>query len=113
MHIKSAVEKAMMEIESLASTRSMETQEKGIVETKNLVSALFLHDTNRNLEPHLHTHAIVANATYDENTEKFKTLSTDKTGNSKGFVEVTWNNKIALGKLYRSFFKRRVSCTRL
>ena len=68
---KSAVEKVMTEIESLASTRSMETQEKDIVETKNLVSALFLHDTNRNLEPHLHTHAIVANATYDENTEKF------------------------------------------
>lgn len=106
---KSAVEKAMTEIESLASTRSMETQEKGIVETKNLVSALFLHDTNRNLEPHLHTHAIVANATYDENTEKFKTLSTDKTGNSKGFVEVTWNNKIALGKLYRSFLKEELA----
>lgn len=38
---KSAVEKVMTEIESLASTRSMETQEKDIVETKNLVSALF------------------------------------------------------------------------
>ena len=51
----------------------------------------------------------MANATYDENTEKFKTLSTDKTGNSKGFVEVTWNNKIALGKLYRSFLKEELA----
>ncbi|GJI56972.1 conjugal transfer protein TraI [Rodentibacter sp. JRC1] len=106
---KSAVEKVMTEIESLASTRSMETREKDIVETKNLVTALFLHDTNRNLEPHLHTHAIVANATYDTTTEKFKTLSTDKVGNEQGFVEVTWNNKIALGKLYRSFLKEELA----
>lgn len=106
---KNAVEKTMIEIESLASTRSLETQEKSIVETKNLVAALFLHDTNRNLEPHLHTHAIIANATYDENSEKFKTLSSDKAGNSQGFVEVTWNNKIALGKLYRSFLKEELA----
>ena len=106
---KNAVEKTMIEIESLASTRSFETQEKSIVETKNLVAALFLHDTNRNLEPHLHTHAIIANATYDENSEKFKTLSSDKAGNSQGFVEVTWNNKIALGKLYRSFLKEELA----
>ena len=38
---KNAVEKTMIEIESLASTRSLETQEKSIVETKNLVAALF------------------------------------------------------------------------
>lgn len=106
---KSAVEKAMTEIESLASTRAMDALGKDIVETKNLVTALFMHDTNRNLEPHLHTHAIVVNATYDESTEKFKTLSTDKVGNTQGFVETTWNNKIALGKLYRAFLKEELA----
>lgn len=103
---KSAVKKTMTEIESLASTREMN---HGIVETKNLVTALFMHDTNRNLEPHLHTHAIVVNATFDEVNDKFKTLSSDKVGNSQGFVEVTWNHKIALGKLYRSFLKEELA----
>jgi conjugative relaxase-like TrwC/TraI family protein len=33
------------------------------VKTGNLVAALFQHDTNRNLDPQAHVHAVVANAT--------------------------------------------------
>ena len=35
------------------------------VDTKNLVAALFTHDTSRALEPGLHVHAIIANMTQD------------------------------------------------
>lgn len=106
---KTAVKKTMTEIESLASTRSTNNGVPVFNQTKNLVVALFTHDTNRNLDPQLHTHAIVANATLDQENNKFKTLSTDKTGNADGFVEVTWNNQVALGKLYRSFLKEELA----
>ena len=106
---KNAVNKVMVEIESLASTRLMENGLSDIQPTKNIVAALFMHDTSRNLDPQLHTHAIIANVTFDEESGKFKTLSSDKNGNTAGFVETTWNNKIALGKLYRSFLKEELA----
>ena len=33
--------------------------------TGNIVAALFEHETSRALDPHLHTHCIVFNATHD------------------------------------------------
>lgn len=105
---KNAVNKVMIEIESLASTREMTGGISLLQPTHNIVSALFMHDTNRNLDPHLHTHAIVANVTFDERSGKFKTLSTDKV-DKLGFVEQTWGNQVALGKLYRSFLKEELA----
>lgn len=53
-----AVEVALREVEKLASTRSMTA---GVSETRltgNLVVAMFNHDTSRDLDPQLHTHAV-------------------------------------------------------
>ena len=46
--------------------------------TGNLVMALFNHDTSRDQEPQLHTHAVVANVT--QHNGEWKTLSSDKVG---------------------------------
>lgn len=93
-----AVEVAVREIEKMASTRVMEG---GVSETKltgNLVVALFNHDTSRDLDPQMHTHAVVANVTQHDG--KWQTLSSDTVGKT-GFIESVYANQVAFGQIYR------------
>ncbi|HAO1330872.1 TPA: type IV conjugative transfer system coupling protein TraD [Escherichia coli] len=75
------------------------------VSTGNLVMALFNHDTSRDQEPQLHTHAVVANVT--QHNGEWKTLSSDKVGKT-GFIENVYANQIAFGRLYREKLKEQV-----
>ncbi|MDQ9388574.1 MULTISPECIES: conjugative transfer relaxase/helicase TraI [Serratia] len=100
-----AVEVAVREVEKLASTRSMT---EGVSETKltgNLVVALFNHDTSRDLDPQLHTHAVVANVTQHDG--KWQTLSSDTVGKT-GFIENVYANQVAIGQIYRHVFRQDV-----
>lgn len=100
-----AVEIAVGEVEKLASTRVMEG---GVSETKltgNLVVALFNHDTSRDLDPQLHTHAVVANVTQHDG--KWQTLSSDTVGKT-GFIESVYANQVAFGQIYRHVFRQDV-----
>lgn len=74
-----AVDFAVRQVEALASTRVMTDGQSETVLTGNLVMALFNHDTSRDQEPQLHTHAVVANVT--QHNGEWKTLSSDKVGN--------------------------------
>ncbi|HBE5726487.1 TPA: conjugative relaxase [Escherichia coli] len=67
--------------------------------------ALFNHDTSRDQEPQLHTHAVVANVT--QHNGEWKTLSSDKVGKT-GFIENVYANQIAFGRLYREKLKEQV-----
>ncbi len=60
-----------------AETRIMTARKEKIVPTGNLAAALFQHDTNRNQEPNVHFHAVVANATR-ANDGKWRSLRNDK-----------------------------------
>ncbi len=60
-----AVRLALVEMEKRAETRVRKGGENGERETGNLVAACFRHDTSRELDPHLHTHCVVMNATHD------------------------------------------------
>ncbi|EFE0766883.1 conjugative relaxase [Escherichia coli] len=73
-----AVDFAVRQVEALASTRVMTDGQSETVLTGNLVMALFNHDTSRDQEPQLHTHAVVANVT--QHNGEWKTLSSDKVG---------------------------------
>lgn len=53
-----AVDFAVRQVEALASTRVMTDGQSETVLTGNLVMALFNHDTSRDQEPQLHTHAV-------------------------------------------------------
>lgn len=100
-----AVEVAVREVEKLASTRVMEG---GVSETKltgNLVVALFNHDTSRDLDPQLHTHAVVANVTQHDG--KWQTLSSDTVGKT-GFIESVYANQVAFGQIYRHILRQEV-----
>lgn len=94
-----AVDTAIKQVEALASTRVMTDGKSETQLTGNLVMALFNHDTSRDQEPQLHTHAVVANATQHDGT--WRTLSSDKIGKT-GFVENVYANQIAFGRLYRA-----------
>ncbi|PVZ84203.1 conjugative transfer relaxase/helicase TraI [Serratia sp. S1B] len=93
-----AVEGAMREIEKMASVRTMKDGKSETVLTGNLVVALFNHDTSRDQEPQIHTHAVTANATQYEG--KWQALSSDTVGKS-GFSENVLANQIAAGQIYR------------
>lgn len=102
-----AVKKTLSEIEPMVSTRTMVEGIPLFTKTGNMVASLFMHDTNRNLDPHLHTHAIVANATFNHDSGKWQTLSSDR-ASGQGFTELVWDNQIAFGALYRQFLKEAV-----
>lgn len=100
-----AVDVAVRQVEALASTRVMTDGQSETVLTGNLVMALFNHDTSRDQEPQLHTHAVVANVTLHDG--EWKTLSSDKVGKT-GFIENVYANQIAFGKIYRAVLKEKV-----
>lgn len=99
---KRAVAATLGELETFASTRTMADGVSALEQTGNLVVATFLHDTSRNLEPLLHTHAIVANATLAAGG--WKTLSSDTRAGS-GFNNILWKEQVSLGAMYRGFLR--------
>ncbi|MBB3862680.1 conjugative relaxase-like TrwC/TraI family protein [Novosphingobium hassiacum] len=60
-----------------AETRLVENGKVRTVQTGNLTVALFQHDTNRNQEPNLHFHGVVANVTRGADG-KWRTLKNDR-----------------------------------
>ncbi|MCU7296884.1 conjugative transfer relaxase/helicase TraI [Escherichia albertii] len=100
-----AVAVVMQEVEKLVSARITEEGRTETVLTGNMVAALYNHDTSRDLDPQLHTHALVFNATFAD--EKWRSLASD-TRMKTGFSENLYATKIALGNLYRSALREDV-----
>lgn len=48
-------------------TRKTENNETKMVKTNNMFASIFTHTTSRALDPQLHSHAVIANATLDNN----------------------------------------------
>ncbi len=69
-----AVNEALRELESFASTRVRKAQANNDRPTENLVIAVYHHDTSRQLDPQLHAHAMAANLTYDRVERRWKAL---------------------------------------
>ncbi|MEQ5735453.1 MobF family relaxase [Providencia alcalifaciens] len=100
-----AVEVALKEVESLASTRVMVDGKTSLEMTKNLVIAAFNHDTSREHDPLVHTHALVMNMT--EHNGEWRTLSSD-TQQKSGFSEAVYALQVSLGQIYRHALRERV-----
>jgi len=91
-----AVQKTLAIIEERYSyTRA--TTEKGqqLIRTNNLVVAEFDHIETRELDPHLHTHALVMNMTQLENG-KWYSLFNDEIFKNKKFLGMVYQNYLAL-----------------
>lgn len=78
--------------------------------TKNLVVALVRHTASRELDPHLHHHALVMNATQrQDGTWRALASSKVKTnGEVSGFFERVHNNQIYYGLIYQSALANKV-----
>lgn len=97
-----AVKETLAIMEQTVSARDTKEGVTRIVTSGKMVAALFTHDTSRNLDPQIHTHAVMANVT--ELDGKWKALATD-TIHGAGFIETAYRNQIAYGKIYRSLLK--------
>ncbi|ECS7981715.1 conjugative transfer relaxase/helicase TraI [Salmonella enterica subsp. enterica serovar Agona] len=100
-----AVAVVMKEVEHLVSARITQEGKTETVLTGSMVAALYNHDTSRDLDPQVHTHALVFNATFAD--EKWRSLASD-TRMKTGFSENLYATKIALGNLYRSALREDI-----
>ena len=82
-----AVRSALEEFEAFAATRVRAAGAQSDRLTGNLVTALFTHDTSRTLDPHLHTHCIVFNATFDAVENRWKALQNYELLRARKFAE--------------------------
>lgn len=69
-----AVRQAMLELEKRAESRVRKSGQNTERVTGNLVTACFRHETSRELDPHLHTHCVVMNTTFDPVENRWKAL---------------------------------------
>lgn len=90
-----AVKIAVRELEVFAGTRvhnGLQTSER---RTGNVICALFRHETSRALDPHLHTHCIMFNATRDGAENRWKALSNFEMLRARKFAENAYYHELA------------------
>ncbi len=93
---EAAAKIAFREMETFAATRVR----KGRVEshdrvTGNLVAAAFVHDSSRALDPQLHTHFTVFNATFDERERCWKALQARGMYDAIRYGTAVYRNELA------------------
>jgi conjugative relaxase-like TrwC/TraI family protein len=96
-----AVKVALLELERFAATRVREAAQHSDRLTKNIVAALFEHNTSRALDPHIHTHCVVFNATHDEGDHRWKALQNYQMLGAQKYVENVYYHELA--RALRSF----------
>ncbi|MDB5439710.1 MAG: conjugal transfer protein [Caulobacteraceae bacterium] len=92
---KAAVRLAAKELEQFAMTRVRVGRANEDRHTGNIVAALFEHDTSRALDPHLHTHCIVFNATHDATEDRWKALQSYGLLTAQKYVENVYYHALA------------------
>ena len=90
-----AVTSALREFEAFASTRIRTNGAQNDRRTGNFAAALFTHDTSRALDPHLHTHCIVFNATFDSVENRWKALQNYELLRARKFAENAYYHELA------------------
>ncbi len=92
-----AVRSAMAELETFAEARVRQGRKSESRVTRNLVGAAFRHDTSRELDPHLHTHCVLLNATFDPAEQRWKALEPGLMLRAQKFVENCYYHELCRG----------------
>lgn len=92
-----SVRLALVELEKFAATRIRKSGQSADRPTGNLVTACFRHDATRELDPHLHTHCVVFNATFDPAEDRWKALQVEAMYRAQRFVENCYFHELAKG----------------
>lgn len=82
-----AVHSTMQEFENYAATRIRADRTSEDRFTNNIVATTFRHDTSRELDPQLHTHCLLFNATFDPVEEKWKALQNYEILKAQKFID--------------------------
>jgi conjugative relaxase-like TrwC/TraI family protein len=90
-----AVQLALREFEAFATTRVRVGGRSDDRSTGNFVAALFTHDTSRALDPHLHTHCVIFNATFDAAEQRWKALQNYELLRARKFAENAYYHELA------------------
>jgi conjugative relaxase-like TrwC/TraI family protein len=102
---------ALRELEQFAATR---IRKGGVQEqdrtTGNLVGAAFVHTTSRALDPQLHTHFVLFNATWDKKENRWKALQTGDMFGALNYGTAVYRNELAK-RLHRLGYQTRQTGT--
>lgn len=82
-----AIIEALQQLQNLAATRVRKNGQCADRTTGNIVAAVFRHDTSRTLDPHLHSHCVIFNATFDPVEKQWKALQNHDMLAAQKFVE--------------------------
>jgi len=93
-HEKAVIE-ALEELEAHAGTRVRTNGANADRATGNLVIAVYQHDTSRELDPQLHTHAVAANLTYDGDEGRWKALQASGIYERRAYLTEVYRNSLA------------------
>jgi conjugative relaxase-like TrwC/TraI family protein len=89
-----AVQIAMRQLQTYAATRVRKNNQYAQRNTGNLVGAIFRHDTSRALDPHLHSHCILFNATRDSVEDRWKALEACEMVTAQKFVRNVYYHEL-------------------
>src|SRR6516165_1413672 len=92
---QTAVAAALEELESHAGTRVRQRGVNADRTTGNLIVAVYHHDTSRELDPQLHTHAVAANLTYDGTESRWKALQAHALYERRSYLTEVYRNALA------------------
>ncbi len=90
-----AVNEALHALEKNAATRVRRDRAQADRITGNLVLAVYHHDTSRELDPQLHTHAVAANLTYDGTEGRWKALQASGIYERRAYLTEVYRNSLA------------------
>src|SRR2546427_2019345 len=86
---------AFRELETFAATRVRKQSNQRDRTTGHLVAAAFTHTSSRALDPQLHTHFTVFNATFDETERRWKALQAGKMYDAIRYGTAVYRNELA------------------
>jgi conjugative relaxase-like TrwC/TraI family protein len=92
---KRATISALRGLEKFAAARVRKDGASNFRNTGNIVGAVFRHDTSRALDPHLHCHCVIFNATHDVTEQKWKALETYEMLQAAKFAENVYYHELA------------------
>ena len=90
-----AVAETMEELEKHAASRVRQDGANGDRTTGNLALAIYHHDTSRELDPQIHTHAVAANLTYDGMEGRWKALQAAGIYERRAYLTEVYRNCLA------------------
>jgi conjugative relaxase-like TrwC/TraI family protein len=92
---RTAVAEALKETETYAASRVRQGGANENRSTGNLVLAVYHHDTSRELDPQLHTHAVSANLTFDGTEGRWKALQASDIYERRAYLSEVYRNALA------------------